>query len=70
MEQFAHQQRAQGLATVLAIGTAVPPVIVPSDTYPDFYFRITNSEHLTEMKEKMTRICNYHQTAVCRDVCK
>ncbi|KAJ3702240.1 hypothetical protein LUZ61_005945 [Rhynchospora tenuis] len=57
MEQFVQSQRAKGLATVLAIGTAVPPVCVPQDTFPDFYFRVTNSEHLTELKDKMARIC-------------
>lgn len=50
-------QRSKGLTNVLAIGTALPPVCVPHDTYPDKYFRLTNSEHLTELKEKMTRIC-------------
>ncbi|KAJ4818707.1 Chalcone synthase [Rhynchospora pubera] len=57
MEQFVQSQRSKGLANVLAIGTALPPVCVPHDTYPDMYFRLTNSEHLTELKDKMTRIC-------------
>jgi Chalcone and stilbene synthases, N-terminal domain len=57
MEQFAEAQMSKGLANVLAIGTALPPVCVPHETYPDMYFRLTNSEHLTELKEKMTRIC-------------
>lgn len=50
-------QSSKGLATVLAIGTALPDAVVPHDTYPDDYFRLINSEHLTELKDKMTRIC-------------
>ncbi|GLT88199.1 hypothetical protein SLE2022_062340 [Rubroshorea leprosula] len=50
-------QRAEGTATVLAIGTANPPNVVDQSTYPDFFFRITNSEHKTELKEKFQRIC-------------
>ncbi|KAJ1687425.1 hypothetical protein LUZ63_018815 [Rhynchospora breviuscula] len=56
--EVVHTQQAQGVATVLAIGTAVPPVRISQDEYADFYFRITNNEHLTGLKEKMTRICN------------
>lgn len=48
----------RGKAKVLAIGTAVPPNIVYQSDYPDFYFDVTKSEHLTELKEKLTRICN------------
>ena len=50
-------QRSNGLAAVLAIGTALPDAIAPHSTYPDKFFRLTNSEHLTELKDKMTRIC-------------
>ena len=50
-------QRAEGPATILAIGTANPPNCVDQSTYPDFYFRITNSEHKTELKEKFQRMC-------------
>jgi hypothetical protein len=27
--------------------------------YPDYYFRITKSEHMTELKEKFKRRCEY-----------
>lgn len=52
-------QRAQGPATVLAIGTATPANCVYQADYPDYYFRITNSEHLTELKEKFKRMCTW-----------
>ncbi|MCL7022006.1 hypothetical protein MKW94_006306 [Papaver nudicaule] len=48
---------AQGFATVLAIGTALPPNVFYQDDYPDFYFKVTNSDHKTELKEKFKRIC-------------
>ena len=50
-------QRAEGPATIFAIGTATPPNCVEQSTYPDYYFRITNSEHKTELKEKFQRMC-------------
>ncbi|GAB4852907.1 Chitin synthase, class 2 [Ancistrocladus abbreviatus] len=45
-------QKAEGPATVLAISTAVPPNCIPQADFPDYYFRVTNSEHMTELKEK------------------
>jgi len=53
-------QRAEGPATILAIGTANPANCVEQSTYPDFYFKITNSEHKTELKEKFQRMCKYY----------
>nr|ABS76146.1 naringenin-chalcone synthase [Elaeis oleifera] len=50
-------QRADGPATIMAIGTANPPHAVDQSTYPDFYFRITKNEHKLELKEKFKRIC-------------
>jgi Chalcone and stilbene synthases, N-terminal domain len=50
---------AKSMATVLAIGTAVPENIIYQSDYPDWYFRVTKCEHHTEFKEKLTRICNY-----------
>ncbi|XP_019195502.1 PREDICTED: chalcone synthase A [Ipomoea nil] len=52
------EKRIEGHAKILAIGTAIPANWVDQTTYPDFYFRITNSEHLLEHKEKFRRICN------------
>ncbi|KAJ4829115.1 Chitin synthase, class 3 [Turnera subulata] len=51
--------KAQGPATVLAIGTATPPNFVLQADYPDYYFRITNSEHMTELKKKFKTICDH-----------
>ncbi|KAL8160142.1 hypothetical protein V2J09_001679 [Rumex salicifolius] len=45
-------QRAEGAATVLAIGTATPPNCIYQKDYPDYYFRVTNSDHMTGLKEK------------------
>ncbi|XP_078165984.1 stilbene synthase 3-like [Carex rostrata] len=45
------------MAMVLAIGTAVPANFIYQLDYPDYYFNVTNSEHLTEHKQKLTRIC-------------
>lgn len=50
-------ERADGPATIMAIGTANPPHAVDQSTYADFYFRITNNEHKLELKEKFKRIC-------------
>ncbi|KAJ1700871.1 hypothetical protein LUZ63_000650 [Rhynchospora breviuscula] len=44
-------------ATVLAIGTAVPQNYIYQSDYPDYYFRVTNSGHLGDLKEKFIRIC-------------
>ncbi|CAL9180132.1 unnamed protein product [Musa hybrid cultivar] len=50
-------QRARGPATIMAIGTANPPNLYEQSTYPDYYFRVTNSEHMQELKHKFRRIC-------------
>nr|Q9MBB1.1 RecName: Full=Chalcone synthase; AltName: Full=Naringenin-chalcone synthase [Equisetum arvense]BAA89501.1 chalcone synthase [Equisetum arvense] len=50
-------QRANGPATVLAIGTANPANVFEQSSYPDFYFDITNSQHMTELKLKFSRMC-------------
>lgn len=57
VDEIRQAQRADGPATVLAIGTATPQNCVDQSTYPDYYFRITNSEHKTELKEKFQRMC-------------
>ncbi|KAF3325177.1 stilbene synthase [Carex littledalei] len=46
-----------GKATVLAIGTANPSNLIYQSDYPDYYFKATKSEHLTKLKQKLTRIC-------------
>ncbi|CAN6351271.1 unnamed protein product [Urochloa humidicola] len=50
-------RRADGLAAVLAIGTANPANCVLQDDFPDFYFRVTKSEHLVGLKAKFKRLC-------------
>jgi chalcone synthase len=57
VQEFRQAQRAEGPATILAIGKATPPNCVDQSTYPDYYFRITNSEHKVELKEKFKRMC-------------
>ncbi|OMO91975.1 hypothetical protein COLO4_17964 [Corchorus olitorius] len=57
VEEIRRAQRADGPATILAIGTSTPPYCVEQSTYPDYYFRITKSEHKTELKDKFKRIC-------------
>ncbi|PUZ45069.1 hypothetical protein GQ55_8G190700 [Panicum hallii var. hallii] len=44
-------------AAVLAIGTANPANCVLQDEFPDWYFRVTRSEHHPTLKAKMKRIC-------------
>uniref|UniRef100_A0A0E0QWS4 Chalcone synthase n=1 Tax=Oryza rufipogon TaxID=4529 RepID=A0A0E0QWS4_ORYRU len=57
-------QHAEGPATILAIGTANPTNIVPQDEFTDYYFGLTKSEHLTELKDKMKRIPALLETRV------
>ncbi|KAK9669821.1 hypothetical protein RND81_13G156800 [Saponaria officinalis] len=58
IEDIRRVQRAEGPATILAIGTATPPNCVYQADYPDFYFRVTKSEQMTELKEKFKRMCD------------
>ncbi|PWA80153.1 chalcone synthase 3 [Artemisia annua] len=48
----------KGLATILAIGTATPSNCYNQADYADYYFRVTNSEHKIDLKEKFKRICD------------
>ena len=57
LEEIRKAQRADGPATILAIGTATPPNCVDQADYPDYYFRVTKSEHMTGLKEKFRRMC-------------
>ncbi|KAK9678067.1 hypothetical protein RND81_11G186200 [Saponaria officinalis] len=58
IDEIRKAQRADGPATILAIGTATPPNCVYQADYPDFYFRVTKSEHMTDLKEKFKRMCD------------
>ncbi|KMZ68347.1 Chalcone synthase [Zostera marina] len=53
----ARHQRSEGQVMVLGIGTANPPTVHYQDDYPDHYFRVTKSEHLTLLKAKFKCIC-------------
>jgi len=58
VQEIRQAQRAQGPASILAIGTATPKNEVYQADYPDFYFRMTNSEHMTDLKKKFKRMCD------------
>uniref|UniRef100_A0ACD5Y054 Uncharacterized protein n=1 Tax=Avena sativa TaxID=4498 RepID=A0ACD5Y054_AVESA len=62
VRQMRQAQRADGPASVLAIGTANPANCVRQDEYADYYFRVTHTEHLTKLKAKLNRIC--HRSAI------
>ncbi|KAM7258853.1 hypothetical protein ACFE04_014594 [Oxalis oulophora] len=57
VEEIRKAQRADGPATILAIGTAHPVNFLYQDDYPDYYFRICKAEHMIALKEKFKRIC-------------
>ena len=44
---------------MLAIGTANPANKVSQEEYPDYYFRVTKSEHLTDHKDTFKIICKH-----------
>ncbi|XP_066341813.1 chalcone synthase H1-like [Miscanthus floridulus] len=56
-ESLRFPMQAEGLANVLAIGTANPANCVLQEDYPDWFFRVTDSDHLTHLKTKMKKIC-------------
>lgn len=58
LDEIRKAQRADGPAGIFAIGTANPANYVIQAEYPDYYFRITNSEHMTDLKEKFQRMCD------------
>ena len=60
VDEIRNAQRAQGPATVLAIGTATPDNCLYQSDFADYYFRVTKSEHMTELKKKFNRICKYN----------
>nr|Q9SLX9.1 RecName: Full=Phloroisovalerophenone synthase; Short=Valerophenone synthase; AltName: Full=3-methyl-1-(trihydroxyphenyl)butan-1-one synthase [Psilotum nudum]BAA87923.1 valerophenone synthase [Psilotum nudum] len=51
------KERASGPVSVLAIGSANPPNVFHQSLFPDFYFNITQSNHMAEVKAKFTRMC-------------
>jgi chalcone synthase len=59
VEEIRNNQRSNGPATILAFGTATPSNCIMQADYPDYYFRITNSDHMTDLKEKFKRMCMF-----------
>ncbi len=53
------RQAAEGVATVLAIATAVPPTEFLQSEYPDFLFRVCDCDAKIALKDKFRRICEW-----------
>ncbi|KAF4397575.1 hypothetical protein G4B88_027315 [Cannabis sativa] len=58
VDQIRKSQRADTPAAILAIGTANPANFVTQANYPDYYFNVTKSQHMTNLKNKFQHICN------------
>ncbi|XP_044358916.1 bisdemethoxycurcumin synthase [Triticum aestivum] len=58
VREIRHLKRADGPAAVLAIGTANPPNRLSQEEYVEYYFRVTKSQHLTDLKRKFKLICD------------
>ncbi|KAK1311416.1 Chalcone synthase [Acorus calamus] len=58
IEELRRAQRSDGPATVLGIGTAVPPNVILQSEYTDWYFRVTKSEDKTALKAKFKKMCD------------
>ncbi|KAL6009992.1 Chitin synthase, class 2 [Asimina triloba] len=57
-DPFALRPRAAGPAAVLAIATATPSNVVYQADFPDYYFRITNSDHMANLKQDFKLLCD------------
>uniref|UniRef100_A0ACD6AK34 Uncharacterized protein n=2 Tax=Avena sativa TaxID=4498 RepID=A0ACD6AK34_AVESA len=62
VHEIRRSQRADGPAAILAIGTANPPNCVSQEEYPDLYFRVSKTQHLTELKQKFKAMCEMTTT--------
>ncbi|CAI9110360.1 OLC1v1010368C1 [Oldenlandia corymbosa var. corymbosa] len=58
VEEVRRAQRAEGPATIMAIGTATPSNCIEQSTFPDYYFRVTNSSHMAQLKQKFQHLCD------------
>eukprot|EP01018_Ginkgo_biloba_P008613 Gb_26726 [translate_table: standard] len=72
---FHKANKADGPANILAIGIANPANVHRQNEYPDFYFRATNSHHMTGLKKKFQRICEKsaietRHMYICEDILK
>jgi hypothetical protein len=59
VREIRRAQRADGPAAMLGIGTANPAHYVLQDEFPDYYFRVTRKEHLTDLKDTFSKLCVY-----------
>nr|Q9FSC1.1 RecName: Full=Probable acridone synthase 4; AltName: Full=Acridone synthase IV [Ruta graveolens]CAC14057.1 putative acridone synthase [Ruta graveolens] len=57
LKEMRKAQMSEGPAAILAIGTATPNNVYMQADYPDYYFRMTKSEHMTELKDKFRTLC-------------
>ena len=57
LREIRRAQRADGPAAMLGIGTANPANFVLQEEFPDYYFRVKNKEHLTDLKETFKKLC-------------
>ncbi|EMS50108.1 Curcuminoid synthase [Triticum urartu] len=62
VREIRRSQRADGPAAILAIGTANPPNCVSHEEFPDYYFRVTKSQHLTDLKNQLKSFCEMTTT--------
>ncbi|KAF8648566.1 hypothetical protein HU200_064608 [Digitaria exilis] len=46
-----------GRATIMGIGKAVPEHVFEQKSYADYYFDVTNSNHMVDLKAKFASIC-------------
>lgn len=56
MTTYKHK-RAEGPASILSIGKAVPPTEFLQSEYPDFFFNVTNSNDKPNLKARFAKIC-------------
>lgn len=52
LEAFRKAERVDGSIKILAIDTSTSPNVVDQSIYTNNYFKITNIEHMTQLKEK------------------
>nr|Q9FSC2.1 RecName: Full=Probable acridone synthase 3; AltName: Full=Acridone synthase III [Ruta graveolens]CAC14056.2 putative acridone synthase [Ruta graveolens] len=57
LKEMRKAQMSEGPAAILAIGTANPDNVYMQADYPDYYFKMTKSEHMTELKDKFRTLC-------------
>ncbi|KAL2339722.1 hypothetical protein Fmac_007662 [Flemingia macrophylla] len=57
LQEIRDKERAHGPATILASGTATPTNCIYQSDFTDYYFRVTKSEHLTQLKAKLNTTC-------------